>query len=81
MNRESDPDAAAPHAAHLARGALVRALCTVTDDGSACALEYNVVRWGDRMVAAQAGMAVYERATPTALRAARIYDDVELAAD
>ena len=35
--------------------------CAVTDDGRACALEYNVVAWGRRSCRPQAGLAVYVR--------------------
>ncbi len=51
-------------------------LCTITDDGRACALEYNVVRWGAAALAPQAGVAVYERGDSGGLAYARIYDDV-----
>jgi len=61
----------------LARGGIPLKHCTVTDDGGACAVEYICDRWGDRDLPPQAGVAVYERASPTALQAARIYDDVD----
>jgi hypothetical protein len=61
----------------LARGGIPLRHCTVTDDGGACAVEYIVDHWGDRDLPPQGGVAVYERATPTALKAARIYDDVD----
>lgn len=51
--------------------------CTVTDDGVACALEYNCVRWGRAHLPPQAGVAVYERGSSGLLAAARIYDDIE----
>ncbi|HEY5389408.1 MAG TPA: nuclear transport factor 2 family protein, partial [Solirubrobacteraceae bacterium] len=51
--------------------------CTATDDGRACALEYNVVRWGANELPPQAGMAVYLRGAGGKLAAARIYDDVD----
>ncbi len=51
--------------------------CAIVDDGRACALEYNVVRWGDTTVAPQAGAAVYVRGAGGQLAAARIYDDVD----
>jgi hypothetical protein len=47
------------------------------DDGTACALEYTVVRWGKTELPPQAGVAVYERGASGLLRAARIYDDVD----
>jgi hypothetical protein len=51
--------------------------CTVTDDGVACALEYNVVGWGRTELPPQAGIAVYVRGESGKLAAARIYDDVD----
>jgi hypothetical protein len=50
--------------------------CSVTDDGTCTALEYNVVSWGGRVLEAQAGVACYERGPGGLLAAARIYDDV-----
>jgi SnoaL-like protein len=50
--------------------------CTLIDDGQACALEYNVVRWGKTGLPPQAGIAVYVRGESGKLAAARIYDDV-----
>jgi ketosteroid isomerase-like protein len=49
--------------------------CSVTDDGRACAVEYNVVRWGRALLPPQAGIAVYVRGASGKLAAARIYDD------
>ena len=49
----------------------------VLDDGRACALEYNVVRWGKTELPPQAGLAVYVRGQSGKLVAARIYDDIE----
>jgi hypothetical protein len=49
--------------------------CSLSDDGRACALEYNVVRWGKTDVAPEAGVAVYVRGETGRLAAARIYDD------
>jgi SnoaL-like domain len=51
--------------------------CAVTDDGSAVALEYNVVRWGGTALPPQAGVAVYVRGESGNLAAARIYDDAD----
>jgi SnoaL-like protein len=51
--------------------------CTLVDDGRACALEYNVVRWGRTELAPEAGVAVYLRGETGKLAAARIYDDVD----
>jgi hypothetical protein len=51
---------------------------TVTDDGRTCAIEFNAVRFGKRALTPQAGLAVYERGPTGRLRAARIYDDVNV---
>jgi hypothetical protein len=51
--------------------------CVLIDDGRACALEYNVVRWGRTELPPQAGVAVYVRGDSGKLAAARIYDDVD----
>lgn len=51
--------------------------CAVTDDGRACALEYNVVVWGRTTLPPQAGLAVYVRGDSGRLAAARIYDDTD----
>ena len=51
--------------------------CTLTDDGTRCAIEYNCVRWGVTDIPPQAGVAIYERGNSGLLSAARIYDDVE----
>jgi SnoaL-like protein len=51
--------------------------CAATDDGRACALEYNVVRWGRTEMPPEAGLAVYVRGTTGKLSAARIYDDAD----
>jgi SnoaL-like domain len=50
--------------------------CALVDDKRACALEYNVVRWGRTELPPQAGVAVYVRGQGGKLAAARIYDDV-----
>jgi SnoaL-like domain len=51
--------------------------CAATDDGRACALEYNVVAWGRTAMPPQAGLAVYVRGDSGRLAAARIYDDAD----
>jgi SnoaL-like domain len=51
--------------------------CGQIDDGRACALEYNVVRWGMTELPPQAGVAVYVRGPTGRLAAARIYDDTD----
>jgi hypothetical protein len=54
--------------------------CTITDDGVACALEFNAVQFGPHQLTPQAGVAVYERGSSGRLHAARIYDDVNVEA-
>jgi hypothetical protein len=51
--------------------------CAVTDDGRACALEYNTVAWGRTELPPEAGIAVYVRGDSGKLAAARMYDDVD----
>jgi hypothetical protein len=51
--------------------------CAVIDDGQACAVEYNVVRWGATELRPQAGMTVYVRGPSGRLAAVRIYDDAD----
>ena len=51
---------------------------TVTDDGKTCAIEFNAVRFGKHALTPQAGLAIYERGPTGRLRAARIYDDVNV---
>jgi hypothetical protein len=52
--------------------------CAVTDDGHACALEYNVVASGQAAMLPQAGIAVYVRGDGGKLAAARTYGDTAL---
>lgn len=61
----------------FAGGGIALEHCTVTDDGRACALEYNVVGWGRHELPPQAGVAVYVRGESGRLAAARIYDDAD----
>lgn len=58
-------------------GGILLEHCTLTDDSTRVALEYNAVAWGRTGLDPQAGIAVYERGKTGPLRAARIYDDVE----
>jgi SnoaL-like domain len=51
--------------------------CVASDDGRSCALEYNVVGWGETELSPQAGVAVYVRGDSGRLAAARIYDDAD----
>jgi hypothetical protein len=65
------------YGAILARGGILLDHCTSTDEGGACAVEYNVVRWGDQTLPTpNPGVAIYERSGGGKLRAVRIYDDV-----
>jgi hypothetical protein len=50
--------------------------CTVTDDGVACALEWNATTWGHTPIEPQAGIAVYQRGESGKLAFGRIYDDL-----
>ena len=58
-------------------GGIEREHCAVTDDGHACALEYNVVRWGRRELPPVPGIVVHERGDTGKLAAVRIYDDAD----
>ena len=51
--------------------------CGMIDTGRACAIEYNVVRWGKTDLAPEAGVAVYVRGESGKLSAARMYDDTD----
>jgi hypothetical protein len=53
---------------------------TVADDGTVVTIEFNAVRFGQKQIAPQAGLAVYERGRSGRLAAARIYDDVNVEA-
>jgi SnoaL-like protein len=62
----------------LARGGVDLERCSVTDDGTCCALEYNLTGCGPTRLPRQAGLAVYERGAHSGLLAsARVYDDIE----
>jgi hypothetical protein len=64
----------------LRPGGIALEHCTVSDDGVACAIEFNAVAFGDTPLVPQAGVAVYERGASGRLHAARIYDDVNVEA-
>jgi hypothetical protein len=51
--------------------------CALVHDGRACALEYNVVRWGRKQLPPEAGVAVYVQGESGKIAAARIYDDAD----
>ncbi len=58
-------------------GGIMLEQCALTDDRRACALEYNILRWGRTDVSPEAGLAVYARGSSGKLAAARIYDDID----
>jgi hypothetical protein len=60
----------------LRHGGIPLKHCTVTFDGTRCAVEFIADEWGAIKFAPQAGVAVYELADSGKLLAARIYDDV-----
>jgi hypothetical protein len=64
----------------LASGGIRLEHCTLTDDGIACAIEFNAVQFGPQRLQPQAGVAIYERGPSGRLHAARIYDDVNIEA-
>jgi len=64
----------------LASGGIRLEHCTATDDGIACAIEFNAVQFGSQRLQPQAGLAVYQRGPSGRLLAARIYDDVNVEA-
>jgi hypothetical protein len=64
----------------LAPGGITLEHCTVTDDGAACAIEFNAVKFGEHPLEPQAGVAVYERGVGGRLWGARVYDDVNVEA-
>jgi hypothetical protein len=51
--------------------------CALVQDARACALEYNLVRWGRTELPPEAGVAVYVEGEGGRLAAARIYDDAD----
>jgi SnoaL-like protein len=57
-------------------GGVVLEHCAIVGDDRACALEYNVVRWGETDLPPEAGVGVYERGESGKLAAARIYVDI-----
>jgi hypothetical protein len=61
----------------LAQGGISVERCSLTDDGSSCALEYNLIEWDDLDLPHQAGLAVYDRSPAGLLAAVRLYDDIE----
>jgi hypothetical protein len=51
--------------------------CGLVDSERMCALEYNIVGWGEAELPPEAGVAVYVRGESGLLTAARIYDDAD----
>jgi hypothetical protein len=60
-----------------AGGGIRLELCTVTDDGIRCAIEFNCTRWGSHDLPPQAGIGIFERGADGLLAAVRLYDDIE----
>ena len=58
-------------------GGIPLELCTMVDDGRACALEYNVVGWGRTVTPPQAAFGVFIRGASGRIGAVRLYDDVD----
>jgi hypothetical protein len=56
-------------------GGILLEHCALIDDKRACALEYNVVRWGQTELLPEAGVAIYVRGQSGKIAALRIYDD------
>lgn len=52
-------------------------VCTVTDDGVACALEWTATKWGHTPIEPQPGVAVYQRGESGKLVFGCIYDDLD----
>jgi len=64
------------YSAALAKGGILLKPCTCTHDGTKCAVEYNMYRWGETELPPQAGIAVYEAGSGGRIAAARMYDDI-----
>jgi hypothetical protein len=62
----------------LSSGGIGLERCSATDDGVACALEFNAVRFGGELLSPQAGIGVYQRGSSGRLQSARVYDDVNV---
>ena len=58
-------------------GGVLLETCVLIDDGKACALEYNVVRWGTTELSPQAGLGVFMAGRGGRLAAVRLYDDID----
>ncbi len=60
----------------LADGGIPLGHCSSAYDGTCCAVEFIVDRWGKTQLSPQAGIAVYEQSSRGRLASVRIYDDV-----
>ena len=58
-------------------GGISQQHCSLVTDGRACALEYNLIRWGETELQPSAGVAAYVQGEDGRLAAVRIYDDVD----
>jgi hypothetical protein len=66
------------YTAALSYGGVSLKHCTVTFDGTRCAIEYICDRLGSMEIPPQAGIAVYELNDTGQIQAVRIYDDVSM---
>jgi hypothetical protein len=58
-------------------GGIPQERCSIVDGGRVCALEYNLVRWGEAELEPSAAVAAYVRGESGRLAAVRVYDDVD----
>jgi hypothetical protein len=61
---------------HLERGGIVLEPCTLTTNDERTAVEFNLVRWGDVDLPAQAGISAYQVGPTGRILSNRVYDDV-----
>jgi hypothetical protein len=71
------PDVVEEYQRGLAARGVQLERCTVTDNGRACALEYNVVARDGQDVPPSAGLAIHAYGDGGELAAVRVYDDSE----
>jgi hypothetical protein len=64
------------YSALFAHGTINLEICSITDDGTCCALEYNMVGWGRGLMDPQPGVAVYQRGPTGRISSLRAYDDI-----
>jgi hypothetical protein len=65
------------YAQRLAGGGMTLEACAIAHDGRTCAMEYNIVGWGDADMAPEAGVAVFVKDGHDRLTAVRLYDDAQ----